>query len=66
MSEKKVEKNIEILEKQKLEKKCFTHYQMRIDALMDDDVREMAMINYPVSIYYVAVDRCNRASLAGP
>jgi hypothetical protein len=39
---------------------------MSIDAVMDDDAREMVMINYPISIYYVAVDRCIRASLAIP
>lgn len=33
---------------------------------MDDDAREMAMINYPISIYYAAVDRCIPAFLAEP
>lgn len=39
------------------------YYQTRIDAAMDDDVRAMEEINYPISICCVAVDQYSRASL---
>lgn len=39
---------------------------MKIDASTDDAAPETGVINYPVSIYCVAVGQCSRASLGEP
>lgn len=42
------------------------YYRTRIDVSMDDAVPVMVSTNYLISIYYVAVGRCDRAFLVGP
>lgn len=39
---------------------------MKTDVEVDGDAPAMGVIDYPVSIYYAAVDQCNRASPGAP
>ena len=41
-------------------------YLMKIDGVVVDDARVMAMINYPISVCCVVDGQCNQASLEEP